>query len=96
MQELFVREQVCSGVRRGFLFYQLVELGCGREVDKTRTTSFERAFCSCGLQAEGRELEAQRVTAARVEMSQGGDHLKSFLHVLAWYSSNLSASEQRL
>ncbi|NWU23867.1 AINX protein, partial [Dyaphorophyia castanea] len=41
-----------------------------REAGGTRTTSFERSFCSCGLQAEGRGLEAQRVTAARVELPQ--------------------------
>lgn len=62
----------------------------------TRTTSFKRAFCSCILQAEGRGLEAQRVTAARAELSQDGDHLKSFLAVLARCSSNLSALEQSL
>lgn len=37
-----------------------------------------------------------KVTAARVEVSQGGDHLKSCLPAPAQCSSNLSASEQRL
>lgn len=41
----FVRGQVCSGVRRGFLFRQLVELECGREVQtRNKNNQFWKSF----------------------------------------------------
>lgn len=97
MQELFVRRQVCSGVRRGFLFYQLSELSCGREMQiGNKNNQFGKSFLFMWTTGRGKRAAGTKSRSSKSGAVQGGDCFKSFPPALVGYSSNLSASEQRL